>query len=226
MKRCLIALLAFAAKPALGLDTQFMIQQDVLTFVSKNNSTKVGDSASQKWSETDLRTMPNSLTVQVTVSGFSLYVYPTQSEDSVPVGLSYLFMKNLELGVSVGVNSTKVDKPKTEDSANIYGIFGTYTIDLAKLSVEVSPALSFFSGSETETQSATESEAAKEIKTTTNGHDLCLSILAIVPITEKFSWLSGLSYGMTSTKSTSQGVKTTDDQTHFGLNLSGVRFTF
>ncbi len=48
------------------------------------------------------------------------------------LGVGYMVMSDLEVGANLGMNFKKADKAKTEESSNVFGLYGIYTLNLGK----------------------------------------------------------------------------------------------
>lgn len=117
--------LAGAAAAATDGNASLFLQFSGLKWSSTDSD--VTDSAGTKTSSTTdgLSTLAlGDALVWVTIDKVNLYFNPFGGAKVLNVG--YMFTEALEIGLDLGINTSKNDKSKAESTDNLYGIFGTW----------------------------------------------------------------------------------------------------
>jgi len=211
--------LAFAATSGVAManDVAFTMQQGGIWYTSKASTEKVEGGTEQKETTTGIETMPNSLFLQATWENISVYVYPT--DNSMPLGVSYMPMKELEVGVNIGIDQTKADKAKTDSNTTKYGLFATYYLAAGPGMAEL--GLSFNSMTET---GKGFSDDATPVKTNKAGTDIGLAASYVHELGKRFSYVGGLMYNIVATDNKEGKMKSSSN--NLALNLASFRYTW
>lgn len=91
--------------------------------------------SSSKYSDEDITRKSTSLmtgdlvdaVVYATIGKWNVYFYPFQDINAL-VSLSYMVRDDLEVGVDLGLNSSKLKEPKSEFSSDLFGAFVTWGV--------------------------------------------------------------------------------------------------
>lgn len=155
--------------------------------------------------------------IYATIGGkLNLYFYPFQDSSSL-ISAGYMLRDNLEVGVDLGLDATRVDEPKDEYSSDLFGAFATYTANFDGFAVENIATLDF-----TRVESTIfNNQTSQDDKSKTSGTFLKLSATAIVPIAKNAFYLAGFWLAGDRSKNHTLDSKRTSGQ--FGLMLAGLR---
>ena len=148
----------------------------------------------------------------------NLYLYPFF--DSKMLSASYYVIDALEVGLDLGVNSSTVDKPKSNANSTLVGVFGLYTVHLTKaIALENSLNIDMTTSS----SKVTETVAGVATETKTKNSDLAVKLIvnAVVPLAKNIQYLGGLSYTSDHNDNKQDKMKTTTGT--LGVNLATVR---
>lgn len=214
--------MAFFAGSAMAADVGFQVEQGVLSWSQINSETKpdVGDTVKAK--EDKMVTMPDSLELALLLGKVNVYLYPTQ--EGYPVGVGFQAMKELEVGLMLAMNSTKVDKPKREQSSNVYGLWALYALKLGANSLEMELPIAMTSGSDKSTPAATADDPTpEETKSTTSGTIIAPSVTFVLPLNKNVSWMAGLNYTMDNSEEKVGEAKQKISKSGLGINLTTFR---
>jgi hypothetical protein len=219
MKRMSLVLTAilFLSTQGFADSMSFTIEQGILGYAKLDTTTKVTGAADAKETETIMTTMPNSLQVCGSLDNLNLYFYPTQQ--NAAFGAGYMAKKNLELGVSLALNSDKYDKAKSENSTTAAGVWAAWSLAAGPGSLEVSLPLTLTSG--------TQKDPATGVDNTLSGTTVQLVGNYFLPLAKNVFWFGGLGYKMDSqVQKIAGGGKRTVNTNGLVLNLTSLRFTF
>lgn len=221
----LATILGFASLSAYAADgeTTFKIDHDVLRY----SSTSIKPDAGKTEKTTNFVTTPNDVTVSIYWNDFGLYVTPGNTGGLVSG--SYFVSKEVELGLNLGFNNSKVeDEPAgtttatRDEKASTYGIFGTYylTID-DKSSAEFSLNLNLGNTKDTV------KPANGTSTTTVDGKSTEVTLLAqyAIEVAKHFAYVPGILYSHVSDKNDLPGGKTTKTS-GLALNIAHFRYIF
>lgn len=220
LKRCVVSGFAVAlCSTGVFADegAKFQLQQDVLTWHSVHAEAKT-DAGTTKTDTTSLATAPVSLQLLASWGKYNVYVWPVSGGS---VGVGYLVIDNLEVGLKLGLSSmeTKVGSAdKVSTSNNGYGVWALYTMGMGENYVELTVPINMSSGSAPGTV-ATE-------KKTTSGMNFGFSAEYFMPLAKNFVWGGGLSYTMNSGEEKDGSTKITNSGSDIGLTLTKFRYNF
>lgn len=203
--------------------TTFTIEMPALKYSVKSDKTKP-DGGSETTAKTNsLSTVPLSdAYIAATINGkVQAYFYPFT--DSKMLTLGYMVTDSLELGIDLGLNSKKVDKPKDESTNNTYGAYAWYYLPVSANTMEFFGILDKTNGQTVQTVTAT-SGATSETKTRTEGLSLKIGAQFVHPITKNFHYVGGISYSFANSEEKESKVKTTTGD--FSIKIASVRMIF
>ncbi len=156
--------------------------------------------------------------VWATVGKFNLYFYPFQDVNSL-VSLGYMLRDDLEIGVDLGLNSSKWKDPKSELSSDLFGVFATWSVPFDGYVLENFAVLDVVKSESTEINSTTTEEETTKI----TGNFLKISSSVVIPLAKNASYLAGLWWAAENGKN--HADDTTTKSTQFGLTLAAFRLT-
>lgn len=156
--------------------------------------------------------------VWATVGKFNLYFYPFQDINSL-VSLGYMIRDDLEVGVDLGLNSSKMKDPKSELSSDLFGAFVTWSVPFDGYILENFAVLDVTRSEATEINSTTNEEETTKI----TGNFFKISSSVVVPIAKNASYMAGVWWAAENGKN--QATDVTKKSTQFGLTLAGLRLT-
>jgi hypothetical protein len=182
----------------------------------------VGDEAEQKTTAMDTADLDDSWAA-VQLGKTLVYVYPFN--DTKTVSLSYMVTDLVEVGIDLGLNSNKVDKPKDESTDNTFGAFITAYPALGKQTLEATLAIDqTATKSETAPVDATGAETDGDpVKKEETAMEIKLGANILVPLSANLMYAGGLTY-----TSTAYEEKEAKDKKTFGelaVNLASLRLT-
>jgi hypothetical protein len=219
---CLFGLVGFAGA-AQAADDRATVTFNLpgLTYSSTNNESKPdgGDAVKQKGTDMVTGDLGDSY-VQFTFGNCAMYFYPYNNLKVVSFG--YMVTDMVEVGIDLGLNSSKVDKPKTESTDNTFGVYAFAYPKLGNLDSEA--GLTIDQG--TETGKKTEVDATgkeTEVKTNVAKMETKLAANVIVPIRKNLQYVGGLFYKMSSENDKEAKIK--NSTSGFGVNLLTMRAT-
>ncbi len=184
---------------------------------SKSTDTN-GNETERKGTSTLTADLVDSL-IYVTIGGkLNLYLYPFQDGNAL-ASVGYMVRDDLELGIDLGLNSTKIDEPKEEDHATLFGAFATYTVPVSNFALENAVVIDMTKLNSSSVSETTGAESTTEI----NGVFIKASVNAIIPIAKNALYFAGPWLAIDNTKNASSDSKRASSQ--FGLTLAGLRIT-
>lgn len=148
----------------------------------------------------------------------NLYFYPFLDSNAL-VSLSYMVRDDLELGIDLGLNTSKMKDPKSELTSDLFGGFVTWLVPLENYTLENLAILDFTRTESTEINSTTNEEQTVKI----TGNFLKISSNIVVPIAKNAWYMAGVWWATENGKN--QTADTTKKSTQFGLTLAGLRLT-
>lgn len=200
------------------------IQLPLLGYSSTNSEVKPDGGTAAKSAKSGVSTSDLSGGYfQYSLENVQVYVYPFSTAKKVSVGYA---MGPIEAGVTLGINTSSVDKPKNETTNNTYGVYGFYMATLGKdLSIESILSIdSLAKSSKVDTVTAGVTTTAE---TEASGMDIGLSVNVVKGITKHISYVGGFSYvssTLDNTKPTT--AKSKDTSNGLSLNLATFRYAF
>ena len=208
---------------AMANEGTFTIGQTGLVYTSTSSTTKPDGGTEAKETTTGFSTMPTSFYGQATWDNMSVYVFP--ANPFMPLWVSYMPMKELEVGVRIGLDSKKEDKAKKEEAMNKFGLFGIYYVEAGPGTVEANFSFeSHTTTSKTTTVDAT-TGASAEVKTNDAATEIVLGADYVYPVNKRFYYVGGVSYTMATTD-VKEGNKRKTTANTLGLNLMSIRFVW
>lgn len=156
--------------------------------------------------------------IWATVDKVNLYFYPFQDSNAL-LSLGYMIRDDLELGVDLGLNASKVKDPKSELSSDLFGAFATWIVPAGDYTLENVGILDFTRSESTELNTTTGEE--ENIKVTGSFFKVSSSI--IIPIAKNAWYMGGVWWAAENGKNHSDD--STKKSTQFGINLAGLRMT-
>ena len=205
-------------------DAEFQIEQQALDYSSTSTDSKATGGTSTKKKTDELKTMPNSMELMVNVDKVNYYLYPT--DDEMSLGVGYYVMPALEVGFTLSLDSTKVDKPKLESVGNDYGLAATYYLGLGNHSVEIDLAFGLFSGKDDKTDTDPTTNVTTISKSTSSGTAYNVGVSYVCSISKNFAWLAGVGYVGGSLEDKSGSLKTKTTFSLLDVNLTTFRIKF
>lgn len=157
-------------------------------------------------------------TLYLTTGKWNFYLYPFQDSNALVSG-SYMVLDNLELGLDFGIQSQKVDKPKTEDRSTLFGFFATHFLAIGDNTLESGAVIDATSFRSTSTNPNTNEESTAE----SSGIFIKLSANYVVPLSKNLWYYGGAWVALQNEKPKSGDDKTATSQ--FGLTFAGIRST-
>lgn len=156
--------------------------------------------------------------VWATIGNFNLYFYPFQDINSL-VSLGYMIRDDLEIGVDLGLNSSKLKDPKSELSSDLVGAFVTWSVPLASYVLENFAVLDVTRSESTDINSTTNEEETTKI----TGNFFKISSSIVVPLSKNASYLAGVWWAAENGKN--HAADTTKKSSQIGLTLAALRLT-
>ncbi len=157
--------------------------------------------------------------VYMTIGGkLKLYFYPFQDGNAL-VSAGYKVRDDLEVGLDLGLNSTRIDQPKETSQASLFGGFATWSLAFPTFVLENSIVLDSSSFKTLTTNGLTGEEETREF----SGAFLKVELTAVVPIAKNASYFAGAWFAMDHSKDNSVDAKLSSSQ--FGITLAGLRIT-
>ncbi len=156
--------------------------------------------------------------VWATVGKFNLYFYPFQDVNSL-VSLGYMLRDDLEIGVDLGLNSSKLKDPKSELSSDLFGAFATWSVPFDACVLESFAVFDLVKSESTEINSTTGEEETTKL----TGNFLKISSSVVIPLAKNASYLAGVWWAAENGKN--HADDTTTKSTQFGLTLAAFRIT-
>jgi|GEM_PF-3543759 len=186
------------------------------------NTTKSTDQNGEKTEQksTSLMTadLAHSMVYMTIGDKLKLYFYPFQDGNAL-VSAGYMLRDDLEVGLDLGLNSTRIDQPKGISQASLFGGFATWAVPFPTFVLENSIILDSSSFKTLTTNSLTGDEETSEF----SGAFLKVGATAVVPIAKNASYLAGVWFAMDHSKNNSVAAKRSSSQ--FGITLAGLRIT-
>jgi len=182
--------------------------------------------SSTKYSDEDITRKSTSLmtgdlvdaVVYATISKWNVYFYPFQDINAL-VSLSYMVRDDLEVGVDVGLNSSKLKEPKSEFSSDLLGAFVTWGVGFEGFSLENFAVLDYTRVESTTLNTTTNMDETSKV----TGSFVKISSTAVVPIAKNAHYLAGI--WAAAERGTNHALDTTKKSSQFGLMLAGLRLT-
>ena len=222
LKHCAISVIAVALSTSAFGQAKFSAEQGLLTWSSMSSESKVSG-VTVKSTDTTLNTMPAGLRLGASWDKFSVYSDPVMAASPMgaPIDVGYWAMDNLEVGLSIDLNSTtgKVGDAKSNSASNNFGVWGKYYMPMGSAAVEA--GFGFMSMSKT---GKTTPATGPEVKTNEIGTKIEIGADYVMPLAKNLSWISGFSYTMMTGEDKESKVKTTGS--NIGLNIATTRWTW
>lgn len=191
-----------------------------LSYQSSNDSTKPdgGDEAKAKRTQTMTQDLGGSY-AEVLFGKCATYFYPFN--DAKLVSFGYLVTDAVEVGLDLGLNSHKIDKPKDESTSNTLGLYAAYTQALGKNAAE----FVLYADSITNKGEKTEDVNGAETVIKTNSQTTVTKLTAnyVMALRPNLAYVGGIWFGSTKTKD--KEAKADASESGFGLNLMTLRLT-
>jgi len=156
--------------------------------------------------------------IWATVDKVNLYFYPFQDSNAL-LSIGYMVRDDLELGIDLGLNASKVKNPKSEISSDLFGLFATWIVPVGDYALENAGIFDVTSSESTEINTTTGEEDSIKV----NGTFFKVSSSIVIPIAKNAWYMGGLWWAEENWKNTS--ADTTKKSTQFGINLAGLRMT-
>jgi len=147
---------------------------------------------------------------------WNFYLYPFQDANAL-LSIGYMLREDLEIGVDLGLNSTKVTDPDAEVKSDIFGAFATWIVPVSSYALEIGAVYDLL------TLKVKEADAVTGDMTTSNttGSYMKVSSTLVIPLAKNAQYIGGVWYATDDSKTA--GVKT--KQSQLGLLLAGIRIT-
>lgn len=196
-----------------------------LQYGSTNSETKPdgGTSAKAKTDTVTTGDMANSY-VSLGFGNYLFYYYFLSDLKAVSIG--YMVTPMVEVGVDFGMNTSKTDKPKTEDNSTLIGLYGYAYPKLGSMDSEFGLIFDSLSEKGTEMVDADGDAgpgAPAEVKSDTSSTQIKFVANVMLPIRKNLNYVGGIWYQSNSADDKESKVKNT--QSGFGINLATMRVT-
>jgi len=190
----------------------------VLDYTSTESKVKPDGGAEAKETTTKLETAELSAAyVQGTLGNLNFYFYPFTP--AKVVSGSYLIDDKFEIGLNLGLNSTKAKEADTSSDDTLVGGFFYFYPELGPTTGEFGLNIDSVSSKSESIDASGATPTA--VKTNDSGTKIKL-IANVVPMSKNFYYAGGLWYGIDSSEHKESKAKTTDNR--LGLNLATLRF--
>jgi hypothetical protein len=177
-----------------------------------------GEETEQKSTSLLTADLVNSM-VYMTIDGkLKLYFYPFQDGNAL-VSAGYKVRDDLEVGLDLGINSTRIDQPKSTSQASLFGGFATWSVAFPTFVLENGIVLDSSSFKTLNTNGITGEEETSEF----SGAFLKVGFTAVVPIAKNAAYFTGAWFAMDHSKNKAVDAKLSSSQ--FGITLAGLRIT-
>lgn len=204
-------------------DTTFTLQLPVLDYSSTSGSSKDESDAEVDTQASSLETAQLAgAYVSLMMDKCMLYFYPFA--DLKYVSASYMLGESAEIGVDFGINSSKLDKPKSESSSTQVGFFAGYFAPLVKDKINGEYYAFFSQTSTTATDEVLTGTTLAEQKSDTIGTSIKVTAEAVVTLAKNVSYVGGLSYAINAAKDNE--AKSSSSSNQLGIRLAAIRMTF
>ena len=220
-----LILLAFCNSPKALADegsspATFSFQYSGLKWSASTNKTSPANGAAEserKISSLLTSDLADSM-VFATIDKFNIYFYPFLDGNAL-ASISYMVRPDLELGIDIGLNATKVDSPKFNRNDSIYGAFATWSVPVDTMHLENMLIVDRSSRKITDLNPSTNIESTEE----SSSLFIKGSTLLVVPLAKNASYLGGVWIASSSATDKTNDIKSTSHQ--YGLVLAGFRIT-
>jgi nucleoside-specific outer membrane channel protein Tsx len=149
---------------------------------------------------------------------WNVYFYPFQDMNAL-ASVGYMLGDDLEIGIDLGLNATRLKEPKNEVSSDLFGIFTTWSVPFDDFILENFAVLDITRMETTSFNSVT----GEDEKTKVTGNYVKLSSTVVVPLAKNAAYLAGI--WLASETGKNDGTDTTRRSSQFGLMLAGLRLT-
>jgi hypothetical protein len=156
--------------------------------------------------------------VWATIDRLNVYFYPFQDSNAL-VSVGYMLRDDLELGLDLGVNATRVEDPKTEMSSNLMGAFVTWSLPFASQILENYAVFNFMTAEATDVNTSTQEEETRK----QSGSSFKASSTVIIPLARNVWYMTGIWWA--TEKGKDHGTQVTRSSSQFGVTLAGLRLT-
>lgn len=156
--------------------------------------------------------------VYAAIGKVNLYFYPFLDLNSL-VSIGYMIQDNLEVGIDLGLNASKIKEPKNELSSDLMGAFTTWTVAFDGFALENFAVLDFTRVESTMYNSTTN----EDDKTKVTGTFMKVSSTVVVPIAKNAFYMGGI--WLAAERNKNDTLDVTKNSTQFGLMLAGLRLT-
>jgi hypothetical protein len=156
--------------------------------------------------------------IWATINKVNIYFYPFQDSNAL-LSIGYMVRDDLEIGLDLGVNTSKVKNPKSELSSDLLGIFSTWIVPVGDYALENVGIFDVTSAKSTEINGTTGEEDSVKV----TGTFFKLSSSIVIPIAKNAWYMGGLWWASENGKNMS--ADTTKKSTQFGVNVAGLRMT-
>lgn len=208
----LAAVFGLVASNGFAVEAKLRIDQKALSYEQETSKNEVGSNPSTTTKTTTLETNEaDNLFITIDVDTCRLSISPFGGA----VKFSHFFQKDLEVGLAFDLDSSKVDKPKNNNSTTDIGVFGNYYMAMGKNELEIGLAFTSKASKAEDDTGTTNDEKGSLIKL---GADYYL------PIADNFFYGVGLSYSMSNLKESVADSKTTSNT--IGIDLASLRYKF
>jgi len=153
-----------------------------------------------------------------TVDKVNLYFYPFQDTNAL-LSIGYMVRDDLEVGIDLGLNASKVKVPKSELSSDLFGAFTSWIVPVGDSALENIGILDFTRSKSTEMNTTT----GEDQSITVTGDFFKVSSSIVIPIAKNAWYTGGVWWAVENGKN--HADKTTKKSTQFGINLVGLRIT-
>ncbi len=212
----------------------FTIHQPIFRWEQEDETSTPEAGESEKIKKTELATTPPLFGLRACWNKWSIYVYPQFAVfiSGLPVGISYFATKELEAGLFIGIRQSTEDDKKNlsveKAKMQILSPFVNYHLDVGDTSIcELQYMLTQATNktTSTTTNERTNVDTVSETAESTLSHILTADF--VVPITSQFNYVGGLSYLISTGKTTlPESSKDKSSRKTLTLNLATLRYIF
>ncbi len=223
LKALLVSTL-FGASAASAADATLTLNLPALSYSTTETKVKPDGGTEAKETTSGLATADLSQSyASVQFGSFLFYAYPFV--DSKMVSLSYAVSEMIEVGLNLGLSSTKLKEAKTDSNKNLVGIFAWVYPKLGAVNAEAGLSIdqSTETGKSTTSVTVGTTTTTAEAKTNMSTLDVKLVANILVPLAKNLNYTAGFWYLMSNMNDKENKVKSTDGG--FGLNIASLRLT-
>ena len=213
----------FLVPTAVSAETSFILQLPILDYSETSTTITSNESSgiSSKSSSLETAQLENSY-LSIGMDSFVLYFYPFA--DLGYVSASYVFNETIEVGIDVGLNSSKFDNSENKSSSTLFGLFAGYFSPLFRENITGEYYLFLSQSSVKETSIETVETNEKIQKSDSVQSSFKLTTDAVISLTKNVSYVAGVSFFISRDKEKESNDATKTSQ--IGFRFASIRVVF